>query len=328
MIILLHGPDTYRARQRVHFYRDGFKKKYDPQGLNVAFLNGEKLTTEDFRKNVGQIGFLADKRFIVVENLISKNSNKKIQEEVIDYLDTDWSDDNVLVFLEEDADSGGTKGKGGGISRKPLFKRLSKEKVESFTLLTGEQLSRWIRAEVKRIGGLIEDPAVLGLASFVGSDLWSMSSEIEKLVGYRGSTMIRAKDVREFVRAKFDDNIFHLTDALAAKDAKRSFSLLSDQIASGSHELYILTMLIRQFRILLQVRELIDKEPNHYAVASRLKLHPFVAQKAIRDAKKFTLNELRDIFKNLLDIDVKIKTTQDSPRLLFDLLITRVCSLI
>jgi DNA polymerase-3 subunit delta len=320
MIILLHGPDTYRARQRLHFYREGFKKKYDVAGLNVVNLDGEKLNMEEFRKNVGQAGFLAKKRFIAIENLISLNKHKKIQEEIIEYLDKEWSGDNVIIFFEEEKPD---KKKKKAVA--PLQKRLVKEKSEEFKLLSGEKLNQWILGEVKNRGGKINSAAVLELASLVGSDLWNMDSEIEKLVNYKNWKEISSDDVKMLVKAKFDENIFHLTDALAAKNIKLSFKLLYDQLASGAHELYVLTMLIRQFRILLQTREIIDQEPNYYTVASRLQIHPFVAQKAIRDARKFSLTELKNIYRQLLEIDIKIKSTSEDPRLLFDLLITRVC---
>ncbi|MFA5134176.1 MAG: DNA polymerase III subunit delta [Patescibacteria group bacterium] len=326
MIIFLYGPDTYRAHERLHFYREGFKKKYDPKGLNVSYLDGEKLSVEEFRKNVSQVGFLAEKRFTAIENVITKNKGKKVQEAIVEYLDTDWSNDNVVVFLEASIEEAGRKRKAGGMASQPLYQRLSQEKVEEFPLLTGAQLNRWIGEEVKRRGGTIAQPAVTELAALVGSDLWNMSTELDKLVGYRGKREISVQDAQLLVKAKFDENIFHLTDALAAKNAKLSFKLLHDQLNLGSHELYILTMLIRQFRILLKVKEIIGQEPNYYTVASRLRLHPFVAQKAVRDAGKFAFSELKAAYAQLLSIDVKIKTSQIDPRLMFDLFITRICA--
>ena len=292
----------------------------------MVTLDGSKMTTEEFRKNAGQIGFLSAKRFIVIENLFAGNKQKKIFEQLADYLADEWSDDNVLVFIEEEE---ATKSR-----RKPATKRVSnpllalllkKAKLEEFPLLKGEQITRWIVAEVKKREGKIDTAAARALATLVGSDLWMMSSEIEKLINYKGGKTISAQDVSEQVRAAFDDNIFHLTDALAAKDARRSFKMLHDQLESGSHELYILTMLIRQFRILLQVKSVLDQESNASTVAARLGINPFVAQKAVRDAQKFTVAELEKIYHQLMEIDVKIKTTQENPRLLFDLLVTEVC---
>lgn len=321
MIILLHGPDSYRARKKLHYYEAGFKKKYDATGLNIVRLSGEKLDLAELSKHSGQMGFLSSKRLIMVENLISRNKSKKVQSEVVDYLDNDWSDDNVIIFIEEAE----LKKKGKWIAS-PLLKRLAKGKTEEFILLTGEKLNQWIRSEVRTRGGSIENPAVLELASLVGSDLWSMSSEIDKLIGYKNNQVIKNDDIKLMVKAKFDENIFHLTDALATKNATLSFKLLYDQLVAGAHELYILTMLTRQFRILLLAKEVMEAEPNHYTVAARLKLHPFVAQKAIRDARQFTIEELKNIYQRLLDIDIKIKSTSQDPRLLFDLLITQVCN--
>jgi len=320
MIILLHGPDTYRARKKLHYYKAGFKKKYDKAGLNIVHLDGEKLDMEELSKHTGQMGFLSSKRLIVVENLISRNKSKKIQKEVAEYLDAGWTDDNVIIFLEEAE----LTRKGKFISS-PLLSRLTKEKHEEFSLLNSTALNRWITTEVKKRGGQIDNPAVLELASLVGSDLWNMSTEIDKLIAYKNGQLIKNDDVKMMVRAKYDENIFHLTDALAAKNASLSFKLLYDQLALGAHELYLLTMLTRQFKILMMVKEVMLKEPNHYTVASRLKLHPFVAQKALSDAGQFTVDELKNIYQHLLEIDIKIKSSSDDPRLLFDRLITEIC---
>ncbi|MFH0804740.1 MAG: DNA polymerase III subunit delta [Patescibacteria group bacterium] len=320
MIILLTGSDTHRARQRLDYYRDGFRKKYDPTGLNVTRLDGATLTIDQLRAQAGQTGFLSTKRFLSVENVITRSKKKKLQDEIVAYLDGGWTDDNVLIFLEElPADRRAAKLTGS------LAKRLSAEKTETFPLLVGEPLNRWIQAAVKSRGGRIASSAVLELASLVGSDLWNMSNEIDKLVSYRHGQEIRTADVGLMVRAAFDENIFHLTDALAARDARLTFRLLSDQLAAGANELYLLTMLTRQFRILLQTREIIDREPNYYTVATRLGIHPFVAQKAIRDARRYTLEQLKDAYRRLLACEVSFKSSGGDPRLLFDLLVMRVC---
>ena len=280
---------------------------------------------EDFRKACGASGFLSKKRLVIVENLINKNKDKKIQSEIIDYLDKELGKDTVLIFWEEDGEEGWKKKKSKITATKPLVKRLAREKEEKFNLLTGEKLNRWVKEEIKKRKSKIENPAVLELASLVGSDLWAMETEVEKLINYKDKKIIKADDVRLMVKTKFDENIFHLTDALSEKDNKLSLKLLNDQIQLGVHPLYILTMLVRQFRILLQVKEVLDNEDNYYTVASRLNLHPFVAQKAIREARRFTLDELKKIYQKLLEIDLKLKTTQDDPRVLFDLLMTKIC---
>lgn len=324
MILYLHGSDTYRLRQRVRFYREGFKKKYDPQGYNVATLDGTAVTLEDIRRTIGQVGFLATKRLVIVENIF-KTKKKTLLGDVAAYISDEWSDDNVLIFLDEEDIP--TRGRKKAMRKDKLTKVLSdRAKSESFDFLTGSQLTTWIQNEVTTRGGKIERPAVAELAALVGSDLWNMATEIEKLVQLQDGQLITVDDVRTHVRAQFDENIFHLTDAVAARDGKLTMKLLSDQLASGSNPLYILTMLIRQFRILLQVQSIAAHEPHPQTIAARLKLHPFVAQKALRDVRQFSARELNDIYEQLVEADITLKSTQQNPRLVFDLLVTRICT--
>lgn len=334
--MFLFGSDTFRSKQRLRQLKEGFKKKYDPTGSNLAVLDGEKLTLEKFRKAVSASGFLSSKRLVVVEEVIGKSKKKELQKDIVDYFEsTDWNDDNIVIFWEADVATKSRKpkkkatGNNKTVSRstRPLLKRLQGEKnVEEFPQLKGEQLNRWIQSEIRQLGGSIDSSALTELVSRVGSNLWQMTNEISKLVALRESKSIKLADVKQMVTSQYDENIFHLTDALASKDLKIALRLLSDQLASGAHELYILTMLVRQFRLLIQAHELIETEPHPATIASRLKIHPFVAQQLISQARKFTFPELKRIYEELTILDLKFKTSDGEPRLLFDLFATSVCA--
>lgn len=327
MHIFLHGPDTYRSKRRLKHLVEAFKQKYDPSGLNVARFNGADFDLEAFRRSAGAAGFLASRRFVAVEGLFGTNPTKGVQEDLVAFLGQHEKGENIIVVVEDDL--GDTRPRKKGRSSRgsgPLLHwLLEHSKVETFEALIGESLNRWIRDEVKRQGGRIDPPAVLELAGLVGSDLWQMSGEIAKLVAHAEGKPIRAESVRELVRGHFDENIFHLTDALAERDERRSLELLQEQLQSGSHPLYLLTMLARQFRILFLVKEVMLAEQHPATVATRLKLHPFVAQKAIREAKRFERDELVAIFSYLLDLDVKLKTSQGDPLTMLALFVHAVC---
>ena len=74
-----------------------------------------------------------------------------------------------------------------------------------------------------------------------------------------------------FVTSPLDDNIFHFTDALSARNAATALHLLHDQLESGANPFYIVTMLSRQITILLQVKA---------GGAAASKLHPYVQKKS------------------------------------------------
>jgi DNA polymerase-3 subunit delta len=197
-------------------------------------------------------------------------------------------------------------------------------------------LTNWIESEVKKRGSKIETKALKMLAEYVGSDLWRMNMEIEKLIAYsaaRGNNIITENDVNLLVNEKGEENIFALIDALGAKNKKLILKLLEDQIKSGVNELYILKMLVRQFRILLQIKEMIEKDlfflkkdsALKWRISKDLGIHPFAVSKALDQIKNFSFEELKTIYNSLLEIEVKIKSSNVSPLLLFEIFVAKIC---
>jgi len=323
MIIFLYGEDTYRSNQKLREIKTKFKQEVDQAGMNLVELNGADLKFEKFNQEVKASPFIARKRMVVIKNLISDNKSKDIQKEIVNLLDQEVKNTeqaNIIVFWEA-ADHSKSKAKNA------LWQRLSKEKLaQEFKPLTNTQLTQWINQEIKQHNAKIENQALSLLAATVGNDLWQMSNEISKLVNYRQDKIITTADIENLVRAKFDDDIFKLVDALGNNNKKLALKLISDQFHSGANEMYLLSMLIRQFKILLSVKDFQNSNPNisKDLISKELKLHPFVAQKALYQARNFTLNQLKQIYQRLLQIDLQLKTTNTKPQLLFDLFIAQI----
>jgi len=323
MIIFLYGEDTYRSSQKLNQIKAKFLKEVDSAGLNLTTLDGAKLKFEEFNQQVKAAPFLARKRMVIIKNLISENKSKEIQKEVVELLnqtDQDSKDENILVFWESTDHS---KSK----SKNALWERLAKEKLaEEFKPLSSVQLNNWVKKEIEKQEAKIDSQAIAFLAATVGNDLWQMSNEITKLINYCQGKPITLADIENLVKAKFDDNIFNLVDALGTNNKKLALKLMSDQFNLEADEMYLLSMLIRQFRILLEIKDLINERPKitKDLIAKELQIHPFVAQKALWQVKNFTLDKLKQIYQMLLDLDLKLKTSQAKPKVLFDLFIAQI----
>lgn len=147
-----------------------------------------------------------------------------------------------------------------------------------------------------------------------------MSNEINKLCTYKFKGNITKEDINLLVIEKINENIFNLVDAIGNKNKKLALKLIDDQLEINNSANYLLTMIIRQFRILLQIKDLSLKNENF----SQLKLHPFVIQKASSQANKYSFDQLKNIYRQLLEIDIQLKTSQINPKILFDLFIQRL----
>lgn len=315
MIFFLYGEDTYRSRQKLNLIKQKFLAK-DKSGLNLVELDGSKILYKDLKKEFTSAPFLCDKRLVVVENLLTQNKQVKLFDELNDLIKSkNIPDFTFIIFREE----------GKPDQRKGLFKTLKKiAQTEEFNLLAGNQINQWIVKEVKSRGGEIDQQAVNQLVVFVGNDLWQLSNELDKLLAY--NKKITLENVNLLVNAKQDDNIFKVMDAISVKNKSQAIQLIKQQLEDvGNDFTYLLNMIIRQFRILIQVKSFSKQNnPTSQQTASVLKLHPFVAQKTLAQVKNFEMNQLKNIYSNLMDIEYKLKTGQANPAVLLDLLIAEI----
>lgn len=316
MILFVYGTDNYRCRQKSKELQDGFIKQKDKSGFNIVKLDGEDLDFDKFKQEALTTPFLGEKKFIIIDNV---TKNREINKQLLEFLKTREKElDNSLMFIEtfetkkeEPANA--------------LYKFLKTQKYAwEMNTLGNYEIEKWLADYFKTKNAPIEPAAVRQLAAIVGNDLSQLANEADKLISYKAGEAITIDDVKTLVSAKFEDNIFNLTDAIANKNKKLSLKLISDQLKSGSAPLAILAMISRQFKIILKVKSKLEESsgyPNQGQIASEIGEHPFVIKKAIDQSRGFSLSELIAINQNILDIEKDLKSGARNPELLFDLLV-------
>ena len=322
MIIFLYGKDTYRSKQQLKKMVDKFKIDRDPQGYNVVELDCEKEDSGKIMSEVLATPFLADKRMTVLKNLLSASQHKDFLVEIIVRIEENrFPEENIIIFWEGN-DTFKTK------NAKTLFEKLKKEKfAQTFPELKGFEISNWIKSEIVSRGGKIEMKALNFLSSKFGSDMWLLSTLINQLISYTNEE-INLSDVQKFVEEKVDDNIFNLVDAIVAGQKNKAFKMIRKQYENGEDAQFIFAMILRQFRILLEMREVFEKQNNISSsdLAKMLGIHPFVVSKSSVFVKSYTLNQIKDIYLKLLEMDTKTKTGQGGQSFLLDVFVGTVPS--
>lgn len=318
MIFFIYGTDHYRCQEKLTELKNGFILKRDKAGLNVVEIDDDKMPIEQFQQETLTTPFLGEKKMIVIRNTLA---NKKIGKELASFLkDNLHRIDNVICFIDLiDPEKAKTDRKNKLALTGELFKYLSKEKfIWEFNLLTNRESTNWIKKYVQDQEIKIKPKAIDELAIRSGNDLFQTVSEIKKLSAFKKDEEITADDVKLMVNFKFDDNIFNLVDAIGGKNKKLALRLISNQLKSGDAPLYILSMINRQFKIILSVK-------NNKATAAGLKLHPFVFQKAKTQSANFTTEKIVIILNELINVESGLKSGEKNPELLFDLLVAKNC---
>ncbi len=311
MLILLHGQDTFLSRQKLQDIIEQYKKIHK-NGLSLTSFEGEKLKFEDFKDAIRQVSMFGEKKLLVVNGALA---NEDFKEKFLANCKDLVKSEDVVVFYED------TK-----ILEKDKFLKFikSKGKVQNFAPLEGEKLKSWLRQEFSRLEAEITTEALTKLMDFVGNDLWLLSNEIKKLVNYKRGGKVEVADVVKLTNARIETAIFKTIDAISQRNRKQALLLLHQHLDKGDSPLYLLSMINFQFKNLLVVKDLLERNEPYYLIAKKTQLHPFVVRKSYQQASKFTLVELKKIYRKIFQVDFDIKTGKVAAETALDLLIAGI----
>lgn len=297
MFYVFHGDDTHSQSETLEALQ---ARLGDPSALelNTSHFEGQSLTFSELRHACDSVPFLGDKRLVIVNDAIGQKP--EYLDELLAYL-PDLPETTRLVFMESKALPAGH----------PLVKLAEREEkgyVKSFSRPEGRELERWISRRVADSGGSIAPRANHLLALSVGNNLDLLDNEIEKLVLYKDGGTIEAEDVGLLCPYVAEASIFELVDALGSRHGKTAARLLHDKLAEGAEPFYLFSMFARQFRLLIQVKELSEAGRQPQEIAGILKIHSFVAGKLHQQSHNYTMEQLEQIHAYLLEMDVGVKT--------------------
>ncbi len=329
MLHILIGEDDYSRRQALEEIK---KSIGDPASLlpNTTVLDGTRVTPEQLRSACETVPFLADKRLVVIEGLLErfepkgrsrKKKSSRQTDQVADYRPVVQSISNLPPFTELVIIGGDIK------AQNPLLVELSPlTRVRRFPLLKRDEIIRWIKRRValQSKGGISESAAVL-MARLVGSDLWTMANEIDKLVLYTGGRSIEEADVKAVVSHAREAGVFEMIDAIMESRVNVAQELLQQLFRQGMAPAQILVVLSHQVRIIFQVRDMRDRGLSRNVIQSRLGITDFVLSKAWGQADRYSPARLIDVYHKLLEADVAIKTGKyDAPEFVLDILVAEL----
>lgn len=305
MKVLIHGENSYFSYLKLEeFTKD----------KNLIKLDGEEFVMNEFYDKAVSSSLFNEEVAIVIKNF-SKNNKKTEIDEMLEFLKKN-PDTNLLLFYEDEAVKKNTK-----------FYKFFKEKAKEFCFpsLRKNDIKNWIKKEFVKDSYVIEEEIPELLTLWLGEDLWQIGNEIEKLkIAGMEEKRISLELMKALSFMKTGANVFDFTDALGYRNKKECLTLFTRSINAGESAHYFFSMAIRQFRLLIQIRELLDKNLRSDAIIKNMGLNPFVARKTIPQADKFTLTELKKIYDKLIQIDEGIKLGDDMESKL-ESLICEVC---
>ena len=322
MIILLYGACTYRLNQKLNeikkLYQQKHKNSLDLKCFDdkaSSGTSGQKIIAiEDLKNDFQQSSMFKGKKLFIVKGMFD---NKKLKEEFLEnvkiFLE---SEDIILLFQEGKIPSSGALLK--------FLKRSKNVKICEFKPLEAEKLRSWTRRQFKDSRVDIEPEALKKLIDFVGNNLWRMSNEIKKIISFKGKGSVSIQDIETLIEPKIDADIFKTIDAIALRDKKQALKLIREHLEKGDYPLLILSMINFQFRNIVIIKDMMEKNIPYGDILRKTKLHPFVVRKSCNLARKFSKEELKKIYQDIFKVDFNIKTGKIEPQTALDILIAQI----
>jgi len=327
---VFHGEDEFSQSEQLAAFK---AKLGDPSlvALNTSVFDGRTVTLGELRHACDAMPFLAEVRLVIVEgwlaHLASRRgadkatgdeppaTSRKILEDLVAYL-PHLPETTRLVFIELKKIR----------DNHPLLLLAKSDpergKVKAFEPPKGDALIEWITARAAKHSGEISFAAAQLLAQVIGSDLRLLDGEIQKLLTYTGGKRPAGEsDVKLLTPYAGEADIFQMVDALGQRQGQVAARLVHRLLDGGKHPLELLSMIARQFRLLIQAKELIGQGQRPSEVAKELGLPDFVARKLAAQARNFSLPQLEAVYRRLLDTDIAIKTGEIDGVLALDLLV-------
>ena len=297
------------------FLKQSYKKKLKEaiagdDTMNFNYFEGKGLDVKELISLSDTMPFFSEKRLILVED---SGFFKSASEELAEYLPS-MPDTTCIVFVEEAVDK-----------RNRLYKKVKDlGHIAEMKRQDSAQLARWAAAILAQNGRKITAQTMNLFLERTGDDMELIRSELEKLISYTmGREVVTSEDVEAITTVQVTNKIFDMVNAIVTRKTRVAMDLYEDLLTLKEPPMRILFLIARQFNQLLMAKEMNSQGLDRGAIASKLKIPPFVAGKVISQAGAFSREQILSFVESCVEAEEAVKTGRLNDRLAVELLITR-----
>lgn len=326
-IYLLYGKEHYLIDNSIKLFKESLNESMID--FNLDILDGKEIMLDQLLSSIETLPFMDERKIVIVKDfelLIKgkkKNFSDKEEKIFIEHLEN-IPDTTVLVFaVYGDIDK-----------KKNIVKKISKNGiVYNCEKISDMDLFKWTRKRFDENQITIENAQVMYFIESTGYKdknneftLSDIENEIKKISSFAGKdTKVTNEIIDRLSQKKIENDIFKLIDYIGEKNSQNAIKILNDMINEGESVLGIFAMINRQFKIVLQVKELLNKGMNNKSIADKLKISLFVVNKSIKISRNFTESMIIDMLNYILESDYKIKNGLMRDTLAIEMLVSKYC---
>lgn len=306
-VYLLYGEEAYLRLQ----YKNKLKAALSPDSddMNYSYYEGKDTNIPEIIDQAETLPFFSDRRVIFLENTDLVKSGG---DALADYINAGIPESTVLVLTEANVDK-----------RTKLFKAIGKAgRCVEFTVQNDQTLKKWILGKMKSENKRVTEHTIDVFLERVGTDMLTISSELEKLFSYTmGRDVVTEDDIAAVCTVSLNSKIFDMIGHIGLRHQKEALKMYHELLFMRESPFGMLALINRQFTLMLQIADLRDAGIPKGMIASKVGLAPFIVNKYLPQIDCFSKREMVKVLEGCAKVDQDVKSGNIKPELGVELLI-------
>jgi DNA polymerase III subunit delta len=315
-VYLWYGEERFFIQEALKILKESYLRD-DPSGSGIETYPARSVTPEQIVERANTASFFSGKLMIIEDIPYFQEGQGDSLEPFYSYF-SNPNPGTCLVFLAQSINRG-----------RKFYKAIEQSGVimEFGVPKRLQDWQAWLDSELKSHGKSMRPDVKAFFVEWTGHQPGVLSQELNKLVLYVGDReIIRVEDIKEIVPQTVEATIFELLDAVAARSSEVALQKLH-QVLREEHPLKVLTLMVRQVRLLLGASAM-RKQGRVLEEAPRLLgIKPYEAQKIWQKSAKLSWDQLSWALQECLDTEVGIKTGKGEADFLLEIMVTKFCAL-
>ena len=310
-IYVLAGENAYERQENFRGLLAQIRHEHDVENLP------DTESLEDLLESANMLSMFGTGKIVVQRNPLWLKKTEDL-EPLMQWAENPTPDVVIVLGWEQNPDK-----------RKKSFKWFVKRGyLIACDNLKSWELPAWIQKRFKERGKRVSLQGAQALLALVGESQMLLDGEIEKICLYAGKEKeISIETIERLSSATAEAGIFDFIDSLCAAKGLEALAKLDNLIKMKEPEVKICFMIARQFRILLQGKQLKRSGVHRQDIAGRMKVNPYVWKKAEPFVDRYDEGTLEEFFFQCHKMDWDMKSGQGEPRVLLEHFILSFCAM-
>lgn len=305
-VYLICGEETYLCKQAKDKLKNALSSPDDT--MNYSYYEGKKINLSEVADLAMTLPFFQEKRLLILEESgLFKNSPDDMVALISNLPDT-----TCMVFVESEVDK-----------RSRLYKAVQKYGyVANLNTPDEKTLMVWISSILKQEKKQIKESVLRYFLERTGTDMEHVKQELDKLCAYTlDRAEITMEDVQAITTQITTSKIFDMLEAIVKGNQQVAIDYYYDLLALKEPPMRILSLLVRQFNLILQITQMDNRSIPRSEIARQVSIPSFVVGKYLEQGRRYNRQSLEEILLKCADMEEAVKTGKMTDVIAVELLI-------